>query len=184
MKPGTAKLILRLGGWKTEGKVPKENKVLVTAAPHTSKIDIFWAWIFYTSLGGRFNFVIRENLDNWFFRLFLTRIGGMRVPKKSADHLARSIIDLYNSNPNIHMAISPEGTTKRNPVWSAAFHLIASSTGAMVYTAYLDYEKKIIGISDKPFPLSATARESVKEMYRFYKDFKGRKPERFAVGNF
>jgi 1-acyl-sn-glycerol-3-phosphate acyltransferase len=184
MNRKVAKFLLKAGKWKTEGKLPEENKVLVTTAPHTSKMDIFWAMVFYSSLGGKFNFVIRKELDFWPLRSVLQKMGGIRIQNATGINFIKLMIMVYENHEKVHMAIAPEGTVKRNPVWSAAFHVVAKTSNVPVYMAYLDYKKKLIGITTDKLELTDSANESVVKLYKFYDGFTAKIPQNFTIGQY
>jgi 1-acyl-sn-glycerol-3-phosphate acyltransferase len=184
MNQRVAKLILKIGRWETEGIVPNEPKVLVTAAPHTSKVDFFWAMVFYASIGGKFNFLVRKEQDFWPFNRILEGMGGIRLKEATGVNFIKQMILVYDNHPKVHMAIAPEGTTKLNPVWSAAFHVVAKTCNVPVYMSYLDYKKRLVGITASKLEIGESASESVKKLYAFYDGFNGKIPQNFTVGQY
>ena len=65
---------MRLSSWKIEGVLPKDKKLVICVAPHTSNWDFFIGKIAYGSLGKKTSFLIKKEwVDNilvgWWLKL-------------------------------------------------------------------------------------------------------------------
>ena len=59
---GISKFLLKILGWKTVGGVAPENKCIIVGAPHTSLWDFVISWLYYSSLGGTANILIKKEI--------------------------------------------------------------------------------------------------------------------------
>ena len=81
-----------------------------------------------------------------------------------------------------HLAITPEGTRKANPNWKKGFYHIAMKAGVPIVVIGLDYEKKLITCEKELMP-SGDIEKDIREIKLYMKDFKGKIPQNFTVGN-
>ena len=80
------------------------------------------------------------------------------------------------------MAITPEGTRKANPNWKKGFYYIAQGASLPIILVAIDYEKKCI-TAEKVIHPSGDIEKDMREIKLYYKDFKGKHPELFTIGN-
>ena len=80
------------------------------------------------------------------------------------------------------LCITPEGTRSLNPDWKKGFYFIALKAGIPIHLYALDYEKKLIQCT-KVIEPSGDVEKDMREIKLYFKDFKGKKPEKFTVGN-
>ena len=81
-----------------------------------------------------------------------------------------------------HLAITPEGTRKANSNWKKGFYYIAQGAGLPIILVAIDYEKKCI-TAEKVIHPSGDIEKDMREIKLYYKDFKGKHPELFTIGN-
>ncbi len=149
-------------------------------APHTSNWDFVMGKLFYATIGGRPRFLMKKE---WFFfplNLFLKAIGGIPVDRKSKTSLTGQLIEEFNHRDQFHLAVAPEGTRKRTENWKTGFYYIALGAEVPILLAYIDYGKKEIGIGCS-FDPTGDEKEDMNAIKNFYKNFKGKYPEKFAV---
>ena len=83
---------------------------------------------------------------------------------------------------HFHLCITPEGTRSPNPDWKKGFYFIALKAGIPILLYGVDYEKKLIRCTKTIIP-TGDLEADMKEIKRYFKDFKGKKPENFAIGD-
>jgi len=54
------KLLLKLTGWKATNGVVPDKKAIIIGVPHTSSWDFVYSYLYYTSLGGKANIMIKK----------------------------------------------------------------------------------------------------------------------------
>lgn len=97
--------------------VPKYDKCVVCAAPHTTNLDLFIGKLFYGAMGGKTSFMMKKE---WFFfplGLLFRAVGGIPVDRSRKTSLVEQMVHHFNTSKKFHLAITPEGTRKRNPNW-------------------------------------------------------------------
>ena len=79
------------------------------------------------------------------------------------------------------MCITPEGTRKLNPEWKRGFYYIAQKAGIPILLYGVDYEKKLIRCTKTIVP-NGDIESQMREIKEYFKEFKGRYPENFTIG--
>ena len=90
------------------------------------------------------------------------------------------MVKLFNEREELILAITPEGTRKRNPNWKTGFYRIAIAANVPVSLAYIDFGKKELSMGKMFYP-TGNMEEDIKKVKEYYKDKKGYHPEKFAV---
>jgi 1-acyl-sn-glycerol-3-phosphate acyltransferase len=81
-----------------------------------------------------------------------------------------------------HLCITPEGTRSLNPDWKKGFYFIALKAEIPIILYGLDYEKKHIQCTKTIIP-TGDLEKDMREIKLYYKDFKGKNPALFTIGN-
>lgn len=176
-----SKLILKLAGWKTEGKLPALKKFVVVVAPHTSNWDYVIGRLFYFSMGIKAKIMIKKELFFFPLGLILKSIGGIPVERlRKTDIVQRMAQKIINSEEYI-LTITPEGTRSKVTEWKKGFHKIARSAGVPILPGYFDYKRKVVGIGEPFFP-SDDEDADMKKIKMFFKDVTPRHPHKYSLG--
>ncbi|MDR3218926.1 MAG: 1-acyl-sn-glycerol-3-phosphate acyltransferase [Dysgonamonadaceae bacterium] len=173
--------LLQLVGWKSSMQVKIPERCVLCVAPHTSNWDFILGMLFYKSIGGKPHVLMKKE---WFFfpiNYFLRALGGIPVNREKKSSLSDQMARLFASERHFHLAIAPEGTRKKNINWKTGFYYIAEKAGVPVTLAYIDYAKKEIGIGKNFYP-TGNLRNDIEEIKSFYKNIKGKHPNKFAIG--
>jgi len=170
----------KLLGWKTQGAIPNYDKYIVCCAPHTSNSDLLMGKLFYAAMGCKTGFMMKST---WFIGplgFFFRKMGGVPVYRKRKTTLIDQMVERANQSKVFHLAITPEGTRKANPNWKKGFYQIALKAGLPILLIAIDYQKKCIYCEKVIHPKGDVA-EDMKEIKNYFKDFKGKHPENFAI---
>ncbi|NQU52686.1 MAG: 1-acyl-sn-glycerol-3-phosphate acyltransferase [Bacteroidetes bacterium] len=178
----TSKFLLKIFGWKMVGGIAPENKCIIIGAPHTSSWDFIISWLYYSSLGGKANILIKKEFFFWPVSSILRGMGGVPIDRSKGANVIRQVIQLFNEREHLHLAISPEGTRKLTKNWKAGFHIIAKEAKVPVYLGSYDWGKKEVTVGVK-FELTEDAKEDIKRMKDYYREkgVKGRFPDLFTT---
>lgn len=176
------KLSLLLMGWKPKNGVVPLKKAIIIGVPHTSSWDFVISYLYYTSVGGEVNIMIKKEFFFWPLGLLLKALGAIPIDRSRGATVTKQIINEMNSRETMHLALTPEGTRNLTRQWKAGFHTIAKATGATVCLGVFDYGKKEIGWII-PFELTDNATDDIRRMKAFYRDYgvKARHPEKFTA---
>lgn len=172
----------RILGWKTNVTVPDYDKCVICAAPHTSNWDLFIGKLFYGAIGRKTYFMMKKE---WFFfplGLIFKAVGGIPVDRRRKTSLVDQMAQRFASSKKFQLAITPEGTRKANPNWKKGFYFIASKAQVPLVLIGIDYRTKTI-IATKAIMPTGDIEKDMREVKLYYKDFRGKNPENFALGN-
>ncbi len=188
MKKQLGSLLLRTFGWKIDPNIPPAayGKCVMIAAPHTSNWDFPFAVSAMAKLGIDIRYTIKREWMRspmgWLFWL----TGGIAVdrrPKTKGDG-RRSMVDaiakLFEEHEKLCIILEPEGTRSLTRKWKTGFYYIALKAQVPIVLGWLDYEKKLAGIGKAIYP-SGDIDKDMREIMDFYKDIKGKNPDKFAL---
>ena len=177
-------LLLKLAGWKVDITVTRRDKCVICVAPHTSNFDFILGLLAYKSLGRKANFLMKKF---WFFfplNLILKSLGGIPVTRnsKSKNGLTQQIIEKFEKESYINLAVTPEGTRSAVTQWRTGFLFIAYGAKVPVQLGIIDYKSKTIIIRDEFYP-SGNIEEDMKFVKAYYSQYKesARYPEKFKL---
>jgi len=131
-------------GWKIKGDFPNLNKSVIIFAPHTSYWDAFFGKLYLMNIGVKHRFLSKKELFKFPFHLLMFAYGS--IPVSSDRNFILQISEIYNSNKEIHIVLSPEGTRRKATNWKKGFYHIAKRANVPIIVGYIDYTKKEIGI--------------------------------------
>lgn len=175
-------IYFKLLGWKAEVNVPNFDKCVICAAPHTTNWDLFIGKLFYGAVGRETGFMMKKE---WFFfplGYFFRWMGGIPVYRSKHTSMVDQLIKRAKSSKSFHLAITPEGTRSANPNWKKGFYYIALGANIPIVLIGIDYEKKCI-TANKVINPTGDFEKDMREIKLYFKDFKGKHPEKFDIGN-
>lgn len=172
-----AKFILWVSGWEPVGDIPDVPKAVFIAAPHTSNWDGIWALTMKVAIGLDIKFFAKDALF-WFpLGNLLRSLGGIPLDRAEAHYAVRQAVAMFESQDRFFFGLAPEGTRALRDAWKTGFYRIASEAKVPVYLGVLDYENKRIGIAGR-LDLSDDPDADLQKLAEFYRDIKGRWPEK------
>jgi 1-acyl-sn-glycerol-3-phosphate acyltransferase len=139
-----ARSIMRLLGWRIEGKLPNLRKFILIGAPHTSNWDflLFLGVIF--SLRANVRFMGKAEIFRfpvgWFFRY----CGGVPVDRKKSTGLVDQMVKVCDESENFILVIAPEGTRHHVTEWKRGFYHIAKKAEIPIVLAKVDGRHKTV----------------------------------------
>lgn len=167
--------------WKYEVTVPMFDKCVICAAPHTTNSDLFLGKLFYGIVsGGRAHFLMKKE---WFFfplGIFFRAVGGIPVDRRHKTSLTAQMAEIFAKRKKFVLAITPEGTRAANPNWKKGFYYIAQEANVPILLAAIDYGTHTIKVNKFLRP-NGDIDAQMMEIKRYYVQFKGKHPERFAI---
>ena len=172
----------KLLGWKAEVNVPDFKKCIICAAPHTTNWDLFIGKLFITAIGRESGFLMKKE---WFFfplGIIFRKMGGIPVHRDKRTSMVDQLVQRIEKSDTFHLAITPEGTRSANPDWKKGFYFIALKAQIPILLFALDYENKQISCTKLIYP-SGNVEEDMKIIKSYFKDFKGKRPDHFSIGD-
>jgi len=177
-----AQRILKLMGWKYESLTPDFDKCILVVAPHTSNQDFFMGKLGYTALGRNANFVIKKEWMIWPIGILIKKLGGIGVDRSKVTRFTDQIAEIYRIHDKFTLAITPEGTRKRNPKWKKGFYHIAIKAQIPIVLVKIDYKKKYIALFEVFTPTGDEIAD-IKAIQQKYKEVSGKYPDQFSIGD-
>lgn len=174
---------LKLTGWKFDINVMLCDKCVICVAPHTSNLDFLLGVAAYKSIGRKFNFLMKSF---WFFfplKYLLRYMGGIPVVRskgKLQGSLTEKVIELFQREKYVNLAVTPEGTRSATDKWKTGFLYIAYGAKVPIFLAVLDYAGRHILI-DRKFIPSGDAEADMRLIREHYSKYNhaARYPEKF-----
>lgn len=139
-------LILKFSGWKVVNVAPASGSYLIIAAPHTSNWDFPLGIAIAFHLRLRVYFIGKHTLFKGATGLLMHWLGGIPLDRKASQNFVEASIETFNNNPNLVMAIAPEGTRTRVPRWKTGFYHMAKGAQIPIALAFFDFATKTGGI--------------------------------------
>ncbi len=176
-------LVLLLIGWRPRASVPVEmKKCVIIVAPHTSYWDfaLFLPIVFVLRL--RLRVLIKHSLFwppvGWFLRY----CGGIPVDRRSSKNYVKILARQFEERDFFHLLVTPEGTRSPRTHWKTGFYQIAMEANVPILMAAVDEKTKTVGIERFLYP-SGDLEADMAEIYAFYDQFGGLRPENYASPN-
>ena len=138
------RFMMGVRGWRFEGAVPNEPKMVLIVAPHTSN------WDFPTGLWAKFalrlkaGFLGKHTLFWWPFGVFLRSIGGIAIDRSKAEGIAEDSTRAFRDSDRLLLVIAPEGTRSRSEKWKSGFYRIAVAAEVPILIIAFDYSRKVV----------------------------------------
>ena len=171
---------LKLFGWNYELSIEIPDKCVICVAPHTSNWDYIIGMLFYTSIGGRPKVLMKKE---WFFfpiNYLFKSMGALPVDRKKKTSTTDQMVELFHSESHLQLAVSPEGTRRKNTQWRTGFYYIALKAGVPIILAYIDYSKKEVGVKKTFYP-TGDVDNDIEEIKSCYTDVQAKHPRKFAI---
>lgn len=139
-------MLLKLLGWTIVGKLPNAKKLMIIVAPHTSNWDYIIAMgaKFYMGLGVRY--LMKSEINVWPFRSILKWTGGVPVYRFEKTDILDQTIDWLNTEENVWLGMSPEGTRTKIDKWKTGFLRIVHGADIPILVVGLNAPNKTIVI--------------------------------------
>ncbi|WOH37629.1 lysophospholipid acyltransferase family protein [Thalassotalea fonticola] len=134
--------LLTLLGWRISGSFPNEKKLILAVAPHTSNWDFFIGVVVKLALDLKLNFLGKDAIFIWPFKIWLEAIGGIAIDRKSAHGVVGQMVDKFAQQDTLVLALAPEGTRSKVQQWKTGFLHIAQKAKVPVLPIQIDYKTK------------------------------------------
>ncbi|NOZ12864.1 MAG: acyltransferase [Acidobacteria bacterium] len=172
------RLILRIMGWRFEGRLPNEKKLLFIVAPHTSNWDFFLGITAVFAIGFRVNWLGKHTIFRKPFGTYMKWMGGIPVDRGKAGHVVDQVIARIRESDGMALGMSPEGTRKKVSHWKSGFYRIAEGAGIPIVPVSLDYAKKTITFMP-PFVPTGNQKSDVGILQHLFDGVTAKYPEKF-----
>ena len=172
-----ALVILKITGWKKEGKIPNVPKFVLIAAPHTSNWDFFYTFLISFAFDLKIFWMGKDAIFKKPFTPIVKWAGGIPVKRSSSNNLVDETIENFNNNEKMVVLIPPEGTRKKVSYWKTGFYYIAKGAHVPIVLAFIDYHRKVAGIGPVITP-TGDIKADIEKIQSFYVNVSGKYPEK------
>jgi 1-acyl-sn-glycerol-3-phosphate acyltransferase len=178
-----SRLILRLFGWRTSAVLPEDIvKAVLIVAPHTSYWDFVIGRMTFWSSKLKIKVLIKKEVFVFPLGWFLRKLGGVPVARGQRNNLVEQAIGIFQKNSTMVLVITPEGTRRKVRHWKKGFYSIAMEARVPIALGFIDYGTKTGGIGPLIYP-TGNYEKDLSVIMDFYRDKKGRYPEKFNLSD-
>ena len=172
-----ASFIMRLLGWRVDGKLPDLPKFVLIGAPHTSNWDfiLFLGVIF--SLRANVRFMGKAEIFRSPIGFFFRYCGGVPVDRKKSTGLVEQMVKACNESEKFILTIAPEGTRHQVQEWKRGFYHIARGAGIPIVIAVVDGKHKTVRVGQVFHP-TEDIEADMKSIQEFFAGVVGINPRR------
>ena len=174
------KLLLKIGGWKMVGDVPKDDKYVCIIAPHTSFRDIFVGKLY--NWANNMKPVIMVKKEFFFFPIscIIKRWGAIPVDRKKTKNIVEQMADYFRQKDKMLLAITPEGTRSLVKEWKTGFYRIAEAAKVPIYLSFIDFKTKTVGFLERA-TVTGNMKSDIDMIKQKYQGMVGFIPSKFSV---
>lgn len=169
-------------GWTKYITVRQPEKYIICLAPHTSNWDLILGQLFSHAEDMKCNFLMKKEWFFWPLGPIFRNMGGIPVWRSKHTSMTDHLAEEASRRDHFALCITPEGTRSLNPDWKKGFYFIALKARIPILLYAVDYERKLIQCTKQVMP-TGDVENDMREIKLYFKDFKGKKPEKFTIGN-
>lgn len=162
---------------------PRPEKYIIVMAPHTSNWDFIIGILYAHAEGFRSNFLMKKEWFFWPLGPMFRRMGGIPVERSRHTSLTDQLAKLALESTHFSLAVTPEGTRSRNTEWKRGFYYIALKAKLPILLYGIDFATKTIVCKRTLIP-SGDVETDMRIIADYFKNFKGKHPENFALPTF
>ncbi|WP_029879407.1 1-acyl-sn-glycerol-3-phosphate acyltransferase [Simiduia agarivorans] len=139
---GIGRGLLHILGWRLEGELPNEKKMMVALAPHTSNWDFVVAMPIIMAVGIKVSYMMKKEAFIWPLSGLFKWWGGIPLDRSASQGVVEQTVNWYNTHEAVWMAITPEGTRRKVDQYKTGFVRIAHEAGVPILTICWDFPSK------------------------------------------
>ena len=168
-------------GWTADVTEDHPDKFIICLAPHTSNWDFILGLLYSRSIGMKINFLMKKEWFFWPLEPIFKSLGGIPVYRQKKTSMTDAMAETAKKAEQFRLCITPEGTRSKTAEWKKGFYFIALKAGLPILLYGVDYEKKLISCKKTVIPIGDVDTD-MRDIKLYFKDFKGKKPENFTIG--
>ncbi len=174
-------LLCKHWGWRKHVTVAHPDKYIICLAPHTSNWDFVIGQLYMRSEGMHINFLMKKEWFFWPLGPIFRRMGGIPVFRAKHTSMTDQLAEEAKKREHFALCITPEGTRSPNPDWKKGFYFIALKAQIPVLLYGVDYQQKLISCTES-FTPTGDLEQDMHHIKHYFKDFTGKRPENFTIG--
>jgi 1-acyl-sn-glycerol-3-phosphate acyltransferase len=167
--------------WSIDITQEHPSKYIICLAPHTSNWDFLIGQLYNGAEGLKSNFLMKKEWFFWPLGPIFRSLGGIPVFRSKKTSMTDNLAEAARKAERFMLCITPEGTRSPNPEWKRGFYYIAQKAEIPILLYGVDYEQKLIRCTKTIVP-NGDIDTQMRDIKLYFKDFKGKKPENFTIG--
>lgn len=173
-------LLYSVWGWKKIVTVKHPRKYIICLAPHTSNWDFILGQLYANAENLKPHFLMKKEWFFWPLGPIFRHIGGIPVYRQKNMSMTDNLGKIACESSDFRLTITPEGTRSANSQWKRGFYYIAQKAQIPILLYGIKKKKKEI-VCTKSFIPTGDYDKDIIEIKNYFKDFKGKKPNNFAI---
>src|SRR4051812_26671197 len=166
---------LRIAGWRIEGEVPDEPKLVLVGAPHTTNFDFVLTKLTAAAVGVRLHWVGKQSLFPRWLAPLARRLGGIPVDRASSVGFVESMVAEFGRRDRFFLALMPAGSRATPDSWRSGFFYIAREAGVPMFLVGFDWGRRTMRLGPVLHALAdAGYEEEVARIRRHFDGLSGR----------
>lgn len=133
-------------GWRVEGNIPDEARIVIIVAPHTSNWDFIVGFLAYLALQLDTTWFGKHSLFWWPAGSLFRYFGGIPIERSRSANVVDEYVAEFAKRDRMVLALAPEGTRSRVSGWKTGFYHIAMGARATIVPVALDYPARRVRI--------------------------------------
>ena len=172
--------MMRLLGWRVDGRLPEIPKFVLIGAPHTSNWDfVLFLGVIFT-LRANVRFMGKAELFRWPIGFFFRYCGGIPVDRSKSTGLVDQMVQAIGSSDRFILTIAPEGTRHHVREWKRGFYHIAKNAGIPIVMGVVDGKHRTVHLGQIFHP-TGDVEADMKNIKGMFEGIAGIKPRRKYV---
>jgi 1-acyl-sn-glycerol-3-phosphate acyltransferase len=139
-------------GFHVVGRFPDAKKFIVIAAPHTTNWDLPHALAAGIQFGQPVHWMGKATIFKWPFGGLMRWLGGISVDRSQSTNAVGNMVDVFGARDSLALVVAPTGTRSATARWKSGFYHIAVGAKVPLVLAYIDYNRREVGIADTIIP--------------------------------
>ena len=167
LRAAVGRLLFRMTGWRPEGNLPDQARLVIIAAPHSSNWDFIHgiALVFAMRLDARF--IGKASLFRGPLGPLMKWLGGIPVDRTRPEGVVEDAVASFRERSGLLLALAPEGTRKPVDKWKSGFYRIALRAGVPIVPGFFDNARRRVGFGAPLIP-TGDAEADIARLRAFY----------------
>jgi len=167
VRRAVGRALLRLTGWRIEGRLPNLPRFIIIAAPHSSNWDFVHGIAVVFALRLDVRFIGKAELFRGPLGALMRWLGGIPIDRTRHQGLVDSMAARFREEEQLVVAVAPEGTRKPVDRWKSGFYHIASRAGVPIIPAVFDNGRNAVRLLP-PFTPTGDAEGDIADLRTLY----------------
>jgi 1-acyl-sn-glycerol-3-phosphate acyltransferase len=172
-----ARALLGLANWRIVPPPPELRHCVLIGAPHTSNWDGVLLLLYGAATGLRIHFMIKASWLRGPIGPLMRGLGGIAIDRSQRHNTVEQLAQAFAADPDLILAVAPEGTRRHVPYWKSGFYHIALAAGVPIALGYADYRRRETGCGPILMPSGDPAAD-MDRIRAFYAEVTPRFPEK------